>query len=383
MYVHRINSVPNFKENLKSSKKEKEKEIKYKNLAILSAGLSVASFAICMIRTSKSRFESIYIKTMTPNNKKWVKDDLRISIENLKNDKNVLSLDELSGLENIKNFINDQILLLKNSEVQNEHKVKNFNSLLLWGVPGTGKTSVAKGIAKKLDADFIMLDKEAFDSEFVSAGPRNLAILMEQIEVHAKNNPSKSIVVFMDEIDGTMPVDISRQAKHSDDLVNTLKRGITNLQENCQNIIFIGATNKDPNGLKSDNITIRLNPAVLSRFKYQIEFGLPHKNAINDAWTKLVKTAGGRDKFTDSQNEAIAEKFYELKMSFRDLNNIADKLNRQDAIEYCKKGSYNSKENLINVLLSDEKIGYDPIKKETMQREKIITIVNELKKKMG
>ena len=383
MYVHRINSVPNFKENLKSSKKEKEKEIKYKNLAILSAGLSVASFAICMIRTSKSRFESIYIKTMTPNNKKWVKDDLRISIENLKNDKNVLSLDELSGLENIKNFINDQILLLKNSEVQNEHKVKNFNSLLLWGVPGTGKTSVAKGIAKKLDADFIMLDKEAFDSEFVSAGPRNLAILMEQIEVHAKNNPSKSIVVFMDEIDGTMPVDISRQAKHSDDLVNTLKRGITNLQENCQNIIFIGATNKDPNGLKSDNITIRLNPAVLSRFKYQIEFGLPHKNAINDAWTKLVKTAGGRDKFTDSQNEAIAEKFYELKMSFRDLNNIADKLNRQDAIEYCKKGSYNSKENLINVLLSDEKIGYDPIKKETMQREKIIAIVNELKKKMG
>ena len=383
MYVHRINSVPNFKENLKSSKKEKEKEIKYKNLAILSAGLSVASFAICMIRTSKSRFESIYIKTMTPNNRKWVKNDLRISIENLKNDKNVLSLDELSGLENIKNFINDQILLLKNSEVQNEHKVKNFNSLLLWGVPGTGKTSVAKGIAKKLDADFIMLDKEAFDSEFVSAGPRNLAILMEQIEVPAKNNPSKSIVVFMDEIDGTMPVDISRQAKHSDDLVNTLKRGITNLQENCQNIIFIGATNKDPNGLKSDNITIRLNPAVLSRFKYQIEFGLPHKNAINDAWTKLVKTAGGRDKFTDSQNEAIAEKFYELKMSFRDLNNIADKLNRQDAIEYCKKGSYNSKENLINVLLSDEKIGYDPIKKETMQREKIITIVNELKKKMG
>ena len=320
---------------------------------------------------------------MTPNNRKWVKDDLRISIENLKNNKNVLSLDELSGLENIKNFINDQILLLKNSEVQNEHKVKNFNSLLLWGVPGTGKTSVAKGIAKKLDADFIMLDKEAFDSEFVSAGPRNLAILMEQIEVHAKNNPSKSIVVFMDEIDGTMPVDISRQAKHSDDLVNTLKRGITNLQENCQNIIFIGATNKDPNGLKSDNITIRLNPAVLSRFKYQIEFGLPHKNAINDAWTKLVKTAGGRDKFTDSQNEAIAEKFYELKMSFRDLNNIADKLNRQDAIEYCKKGSYNSKENLINVLLTDEKIGYDPIKKETIQREKIITIVNELKKKMG
>ena len=43
----------------------------------------------------------------------------------------------------------------------------------------------------------------------------------------------------------------------------------------------------------------------------------------------------------------------------------------------------NSKENLINVLLSDEKIGYDPVKKETIQREKIITIINELKKKMG
>lgn len=204
-------------------------------------------------------------------------------------------------------------------------------------MPGTGKTTAAKGIAKKLDADFIQIDKELFDSEFVSVSTRQLTMLVDQIEQHAKNNPKKQIVVFMDEIDSTISIDMGKEAKQDDILINTLKQGIVDLQQECKNVIFIGATNKDPNGLKSDNTAVRLNTAILSRFNYQFELDLPQPKDIKEAWNKLIKTQSGKEKFTDKQNEIIAQKFHKLGMSYREIKNISNKLNIEDAVEFCKK----------------------------------------------
>lgn len=360
--------------NEKILKEEKKKNI----TSQLALGLTVAGSIWMLTRTRKSR-----IRDVIANEKKGVKGhleagSLEIEIHNFKDNKNVKSLDELSGLENVKEFINTYQTLIQNPSTMKEHNIQEFSSMLFWGVPGTGKTSAAKGIAKKLDADYIQVDKEFFDSMFVSEGPRRLAEMFDQIEQHAKSYPQKRIIVFMDEIDGSISVNNGSTANHTEDLVNTLKKGITYLQEECDNIIFIGATNKDPNGIKSDNSNVRLNPAILSRFKYQMEIGLPNKEAINDAWTKLMKTGSGKDKFTAEQNKIVAQHFQELNMSFRDVANIADKLNRQDAVEFCKKGSYNSRANLIKVLQNDEKIGYDPVKKENMPKDKFEEIIRKL-----
>ena len=248
-------------------------------------------------------------------------------------------------------------------------------------MPGTGKTTAAKGIAKKLDADFIQIDKELFDSEFVSVSTRQLTMLVDQIEQHAKNNPKKQIVVFMDEIDSTISIDMGKEAKQDDVLINTLKQGIVDLQQECKNVIFIGATNKDPNGLKSDNTAVRLNTAILSRFNYQFELDLPQPKDIKEAWNKLIKTQSGKEKFTDKQNEIIAQKFHKLGMSYREIKNISNKLNIEDAVEFCK-GSYNSKNNLINVLKNDEKIGYNHITKTEMDNNKKLQIIKELEKEL-
>ena len=186
-------------------------------------------------------------------------------------------------------------------------------------MPGTGKTTAAKGIAKKLDADFIQIDKELFDSEFVSVSTRQLTMLVDQIEQHAKNNPKKQIVVFMDEIDSTISINMGKEAKQDDVLINTLKQGIVDLQQECKSVIFIGATNKDPNGLKSDNTAVRLNTAILSRFNYQFELDLPQPKDIKEAWNKLIKIQSGKEKFTDKQNEIIAQKFHKLGMSYREI----------------------------------------------------------------
>ena len=343
-------------------------------------GLAVINTALLVKKPSQKKVEEMvkdkFLEEQIKNRKLLFS---KFKFESFKDNDKIASIDDLAGLEQLKDFINKQQVLLKNKNIQKEHNIDNFSSLLLWGVPGTGKTTAVLGIAKKLDADFIRLDKELFDSEFISKGPRQLAEYFRNIEMHAKNNKDKNIVVFMDEIDSTISVDRGLEAKQDDVLVNTLKQGLTDLQQKCDNVIFIGATNKDPNGIKSDNTAVRLNSAVLSRFNYQFELKLPEPKTIQEAWTKLMKTKSGKDKFTNKQNEIIAQKFAELGMSFRDIKNTANKLNIEDAVEFCRKGSYNSKANLINVIKNDEKTGYDHVKKIEMDKNKKAKILEELK----
>lgn len=348
-------------------------------------GFSALMAISMMDRTSKTRLQKFFAEEVEGKNKTKemnLHKTIEIEIKSFKDDTTIESIDNLVGLNKIKDFVNKYQTLLSNKKTAREHNIEPISSILFWGVPGTGKTTAAKGIAKKLDADFIQIDKELFDSEFVSVSTRQLTMLVDQIEQHAKNNPKKQIVVFMDEIDSTISIDMGKEAKQDDVLINTLKQGIVDLQQECKNVIFIGATNKDPNGLKSDNTAVRLNTAILSRFNYQFELDLPQPKDIKEAWNKLIKTQSGKEKFTDKQNEIIAQKFHKLGMSYREIKNISNKLNIEDAVEFCKKGSYNSKNNLINVLKNDEKIGYNHITKTEMDNNKKLQIIKELEKEL-
>lgn len=348
-------------------------------------GFSALMAISMMDRTSKTRLQKFFAEEVEGKNKTKemnLHKTIEIEIKSFKDDTTIESIDNLVGLNKIKDFVNKYQTLLSNKKTAREHNIEPVSSILFLGVPGTGKTTAAKGIAKKLDADFIQIDKELFASEFVSVSTRQLTMLVDQIEQHAKNNPKKQIVVFMDEIDSTISIDMGKAAKQDDVLINTLKQGIVDLQQECKNVIFIGATNKDPNGLKSDNTAVRLNTAILSRFNYQFELDLPQPKDIKEAWNKLIKTQSGKEKFTDKQNEIIAQKFHKLGMSYREIKNISNKLNIEDAVEFCKKGSYNSQNNLINVLKNDEKIGYNHITKTEMDNNKKLQIIKELEKEL-
>ena len=231
-------------------------------------GLLGVNTLVMLDRTSRTRIEKLLIKEEKAS-KSFKNNFTELSFDNLKNNNSVMSLDEISGLNKLKDLISKMDILLKNKDVIKEHKIESSSSILLWGLPGTGKTTVAKSIAKKLDADFVILNKEFFDSCFVGEGPQKLSSHFETIKNYSKNNPNKKVVVFMDEIDGTISIDNGNNARHSDDLVNVMKRYLTDLQTECNNVIFIGATNKDPSGFKSDNKTVKLNNAILSRFNYK------------------------------------------------------------------------------------------------------------------
>ena len=112
-------------------------------------GLAVINTALLVKKPSQKKVEEMvkdkFLEEQIKNRKLLFS---KFKFESFKDNDKIASIDDLAGLEQLKDFINKQQVLLKNKNIQKEHNIDNFSSLLLWGVPGTGKTSAAMGIAK-------------------------------------------------------------------------------------------------------------------------------------------------------------------------------------------------------------------------------------------
>src|SRR5690606_1003666 len=105
---------------------------------------------------------------------------------------------------------------------------KSLPSLILWGSPGTGKTTIAGLIAKDLQVPFFKLNA-------IDAGVKDIRNIIQ------KAQPYKTVILFLDEI--------HRFSKsQQDSLLHAVEKGI---------ITLIGATTENP--------SFEIIPPLLSR----------------------------------------------------------------------------------------------------------------------
>lgn len=119
--------------------------------------------------------------------------------------------------KNLKDFIGQKHLVGKDKPLNIAIKQKHLFSFILWGPPGTGKTTLAKIYAENIDAKF-------YELSAVSAGKADIKkIIQEDIGNHSK-------ILFLDEI--------HRFNKSQQDfLLPYIEKG---------NITLIGATTENP-----------------------------------------------------------------------------------------------------------------------------------------
>ncbi len=106
---------------------------------------------------------------------------------------------DISGL-NIKTNINTTLAILDNFntlwENGNHSDIRNLN-VLLWGPPGTGKTEIAKYIARRIKRTLIIKNASDILSRWVGDTESNIASAFRQAE-------RDKAILFIDEIDGLL-----------------------------------------------------------------------------------------------------------------------------------------------------------------------------------
>ncbi|KIR58980.1 26S protease regulatory subunit 4 [Cryptococcus bacillisporus CA1873] len=171
---------------------------------------------------------------------------------------------DIGGLESQIQEIKESVELpLTHPELYEEMGIRPPKGVILYGVPGTGKTLLAKAVANQTSATFLRIVGSELIQKYLGDGPK---LVRELFRVAEENAPS---IVFIDEIDavGTKRYDSTSSGER--EIQRTMLELLNQLDgfDTRGDVKVIMATNKIEN----------LDPALIrpGRIDRKIEFPLP------------------------------------------------------------------------------------------------------------
>ena len=135
-------------------------------------------------------------------------------------------------------FVGQSHLLAPGKPLRRMLEGRTLHSMLLWGPPGTGKTTLARLVARTCDAEFVALSA-------VMAGVKDVRAVVEQAQV-LRRQSGRDTVLFLDEV--------HRFNKSQQDAFLPYVEDGT--------VCFIGATTENP--------SFEINSALLSRARVYV-----------------------------------------------------------------------------------------------------------------
>jgi len=184
--------------------------------------------------------------------------------------------DRVGGMQQEKELLERRLVMpLAKPELAEQYGVSPPKAVVLFGPPGTGKTTFAKAIASRLEWSFV----EVFPSR-LAADPQGLAGALR--ETFLKIAELEHAVVFIDEVE---EIAAQRQGEPPSAL-----QGVTN-----ELLKIIPAFREQPGRLLvcATNFIRALDSAFLrhGRFDYVIPIGLPDEAARQAIWERYVPAA--------------------------------------------------------------------------------------------
>jgi transitional endoplasmic reticulum ATPase len=184
--------------------------------------------------------------------------------------------DNLAGMQREKSLIEQRLILpLSRTELAKSLGVTPPRSVVLFGPPGTGKTTFAKAVASRLEWPFV----EVFPSR-LAADPQGLAGALRQVFLDIGR--LDHAVVFIDEVEEIASARTGEASSPLQGVTNELLKIIPAFREK-EGRILICAT----------NFIRSLDKAFLrhGRFDYVIPIGPPDLEARTAIWNRYIPPA--------------------------------------------------------------------------------------------
>ncbi|KAJ8555824.1 hypothetical protein K7X08_013320 [Anisodus acutangulus] len=169
---------------------------------------------------------------------------------------------DIGALDELKESLQELVMLpLRRPDLFKGGLLKPCRGILLFGPPGTGKTMLAKAIAREAGASFINVSMSTITSKWFGEDEKNVRALFT---LAAKVSPT---IIFVDEVD-SMLGQRSRAGEH--EAMRKIKNEFMThwdglLTKAGERILVLAATNRP----------FDLDEAIIRRFERRIMVGLP------------------------------------------------------------------------------------------------------------
>ena len=180
-------------------------------------------------------------------------------------------------------------------------------SFLLCGPPGTGKSRLARHIARELGYDLYLTRLDGLISSYVGSTSKNIRALFE----FASRHPC---VLFLDEFDAIAK--LRGDGQEMGELKRVVNSFIQNLDTLGSQSIIVAATNHQE----------LLDAAVWRRFGYRLELDYPTAEMRRQLWQHFAKKLS----FGDRELELLVD--LSDGFSGSDINEVATRLHRRQLL---------------------------------------------------